>query len=140
MAKKILTQNLSQPLDGASTATIDINAGTGNLTIDGLASDGLLAAGTIEYMEGQDPPLPRVQIGNRQAAFALKAEGARQPSFRMPWSTCNGATTWQIHLNPTVAANITAHTGGGNVKLDLAGMVVTRLSTEAGGGNLEVIL
>jgi predicted membrane protein len=35
---------------------------------------------------------------------------------------------------------MTAYTGGGNVFLDLAGMQVTRVSAETGGGNMEVIL
>lgn len=141
MAKRMLTHNLSEPLDGATTASIDINTGTGNLTIDGLASGGqLLATGTVEYMEGQDPPTPRASTSHGQATFALKAEGGRRPSFRMPWSACNGATTWQIHLNPAVSSDITAHSGGGNVKLHLAGMVVARVCADSGGGNLEVVL
>ncbi len=141
MARKVLTHNLSELLDGAAAATIDINTGTGNLAIDGLATGRqLLASGTVEYMEGQDPPMPSVVTSNGRAAFALKAQGGRQPGFRMPWSTCNGATTWQIHLNPAVSSDITAHSGGGNVKLELAGMLVTRVSADSGGGNLEVVL
>ena len=37
MAKKVLTHNLAEPLGGATTATIEIDAGTGNLAIDRLA-------------------------------------------------------------------------------------------------------
>lgn len=141
MARKVLTHNLSAPLGEAIAATIDINAGTGNLTVDKLASgEQLLASGTVEYMEGQDPPTPSVNTSSGQAVFALKAEGGRRPSFRMPWSTYNGATNWQIHLHPGVSSDITAHSGGGNLKLDLAGMVLTRLCADSGGGNLAVVL
>ena len=65
---------------------------------------------------------------------------AGQPWFRFPWAACNGATEWQIHLNPTVSSDITAHSDGGNVKLDLAGMAITRVSADTGGGNMEVVL
>lgn len=141
MAKRVLTHDLSEPLDGATAATIDINTGTGNLTIDRLAGgERLLARGTVEYMEGQDPPQPRVDNGGGRATFALKAPGGRQASFRMPWSACNAATTWQIHLNPTLPSDITAHSGGGNLKLNLAGMALTRLLADSGGGNLDVTL
>ncbi len=141
MTKKVLVHDLSAPLDGAITASVDVNTGTGNLTIDGLASsEQFLATGMVEYMQGQNPPAPSLITNNGQATLTLKAEGGRQPSFRMPWSACNAATTWQIHLNPKVPAEITAHSGGGNVKLDLAGMVVNRACADSGGGNLDVAM
>jgi DUF4097 and DUF4098 domain-containing protein YvlB len=43
-------------------------------------------------------------------------------------------------VNPIVASDITAHTGGGNVKLDLASLPVGHLSADTGGGNLEILL
>jgi cell wall-active antibiotic response 4TMS protein YvqF len=141
MAKKVLTQNLSEPLGGARTATINIDVGTGNLAIDKLASgEQVLAGGTLEYMENQDCPTPSVTTSNGQATFTLKAAGGRRASFRMPWQACNAETNWLIHLNPAVSSDITAHSGGGNVKLDLAGMAITHLSADTGGGNLEVVL
>jgi hypothetical protein len=141
MAKKVLIHNLSEPLDGAKTARFDINTGTGNLTIDRLVNgEGLLASGALEYLEKQDPPLWKVEANGVQATFTLRASGGRQPGFRLPWATCNGATNWQIHLNPAVTSDITAHSGGGNVKLDLAGMSITGVSSDTGGGNMDVVL
>jgi hypothetical protein len=141
MAKKVLTHNLSEPLDGAKTATFDINTATGNLIIDRLVSgERLLASGALEYLEKQDPPVWKVDAKGVQATLTLKASGGRQPGFRLPWAICNGATNWQIHLNPTVMSDITAHSGGGNVKLDLVGMAITRVMADSGGGNMDVIL
>ena len=60
--------------------------------------------------------------------------------FRFPWSACNGYTEWQIHLNPTVSLDITAHSDGGNVKLNLAGMTVARVTADTGGGNMDLVL
>jgi predicted membrane protein len=37
-------------------------------------------------------------------------------------------------------SDITAHSGGGNVRLDLAGMAITRVSADSGGGNMDVVL
>jgi hypothetical protein len=50
------------------------------------------------------------------------------------------ATAWQIHLNPTVVSDIIAHSGGGNVKLDLRGLGVSHVSADTGGGNMDVVL
>ncbi len=141
MAKKVLTHNLSEPLGCATTAKIDINAGDGNLMIDRI-TDGerVLAGGTLQYLEKQGLPTRSVYTSNGQATLTLNASGTGQPWFRFPWAACNGATEWQIHLNPTVSSDITAHSGGGNVKLNLAGMAITRVSADTGGGNMDVVL
>jgi Cell wall-active antibiotics response 4TMS YvqF len=141
MAKNLLTDKLSEPLAGAKTAKVDVDIADGNLTIDSL-SDGeqVLASGTLQYLEKQGLPTRSVNVRNGQATLTLKAKGTGQPWFRLPWATCNGGTEWQIHLNPSVKTDITAHSGGGNVKLNLAGMAVTRVSADTGGGNMDMIL
>lgn len=139
--KKVLAYNLSEPLCGATTAKVDINTASGNLTIDNLTGgEPVLASGTLEYVENQQMPTRSVNMNNGQAMLTLRSSSLGKPWFRLPWSACNAATGWQIHLNPSVQADITAHSGGGNVKLNLAGMNVTRLSADSGGGNLDVVL
>lgn len=141
MAKKVLTHNLSEPLDGATTAKVDVNVADGNLTIDKLANgEQVLANGTLQYLESQGLPTRSVNTVNGRATLMLRAGNSGRPWFRFPWAACNGATEWQIHLNPNVQSDITAHSGGGNVKLNLAGMVVTHLSADTGGGNMDVVL
>jgi Cell wall-active antibiotics response LiaF, C-terminal len=137
----VLTHNLSEPLNGATTAKVDINVGDGNLTIDRLTGgEQLLAGGTLQYLEDQGQPTRTLVSFLDQAALTLKASSAGQPWFRLPWTACNGATEWLIHLNPTVSYDITAHSDGGNVKLNLADMAVTRVSADTGGGNMDVAL
>lgn len=141
MANNLLTDNLSAPLDGATTAKVDVNSGSGNLTIDQLrGGEQVLASGTLEYFEKQGRPTRSVNSNNGQVTLTLRGKDAGRPWFRFPWAACNGATQRQIHLNPMVSSDITAHTGGGNVKLNLAGMAVTGLSADTGGGNMDVVL
>jgi len=141
MAKKVLIQNLSEPLQDARSARFDIDTGTGNLVIDPLGSDqAVLVSGALEYLEKQDPPAWKVEATNGQANLTLKARGGKQTGFRLPWQSCNGETNWQIHLNPAVASDITAHSGGGNIKIDLTGMKITQVCADSGGGNLDMIL
>ncbi len=138
---KALSDNLSVPLGDATTAKIDINAGSGNLTIDTLTSDEhVLANGTLQYLVKAGPPTRSVDTRDGHAILMLRASSAGQAWFRVPWSACNGATEWQVHLNPSVQSELTAHSDGGNVKLNLAGMPVTRISTDTGGGNMDVVL
>ena len=147
VAKKVLTDNLSEPLNGATAAKVDINAGDGNLTIDQLTTGGqltdgeqVLASGTLQYLENQGLPTRSVNTINGQASLTLKASDTGRPWFIFPWAACNGATEWEIHINPNVQSEITAHSEGGNVKLNLAGMAVTRVSADTGGGNMDVVL
>ena len=139
--KKILTYNLSEPLCEATTAKVDIDTASGNLIIDTLTEgEPVLASGTLEYVENQQMPTRSVDINNGQATLTLKSTSMGRPLFRLPWSGCIAATDWQIHLNPDVQADITARSGGGNVKLNLADMTLTRVMADSGGGNLDVVL
>ena len=141
MAKNVLTYNLSEPLDGAATVKVEIDPVDGNLIIDGNAERGHeLVSGELQYLEKQGIPTVFVKTINEQTVLSMKAQGGGQMWLRLPWRACNGATEWQIHLNPDLPSDIIAHSGGGNVKLDLSGMKITGVSAETGGGNMDVIL
>jgi hypothetical protein len=141
MAKNVLTENLAEPLNGARTAKVHIDAGDGNLKIDRLAGgEQLLASGTLEYVEKQGRPTRTLVSSGDEATFTLRGGSGKQPWIRLPWAACNAATEWQIHLNPGVSADITAHSDGGNVRLDMRGMTVTHVFADTGGGNMDVVL
>lgn len=141
MAKNVLTDKLAEPLNGVTTARLDIHVGDGNLSMDRLnTGEQVLASGTLQYFEDQGLPKRTLDSRHGQATFTLRAGHAGRPWFHFPWSACNGATEWKIHLNPAVSSDITAHSDGGNVKLDLAGLAVTRLAADTGGGNMDVTL
>jgi hypothetical protein len=140
-SNNLLTYNLSEPLNGATTAQVDINNEAGNLTIDGLTSqEQVLVSGALQYFEKQGLPTKTLNSSNGQATLMLKGGGTGKPWFRLPWAACNGAHEWQIHLNPMVSFDILAHSGGGNIKLNLGGLDVTNVSTDTGGGNIDVVL
>ena len=141
MADHVLVETLSEPLNGATTAEIDIDSGTGNLTVDALPGvERVLAAGTLQYGERQGRPSQTVAANQGRATLTVKGRGTGRSWLHFPWAACTGATEWQIHLNPAVASDIRAHTGGGNVKLNLAGLAVSGLVADTGGGNLDVVL
>jgi Cell wall-active antibiotics response LiaF, C-terminal len=141
MAKNLLSDTFSAPLGGATTAVVDIDSDLGHLTIDRLSGgEGVLVNGTLEYFEKQGAPYRSVNTSDGQATLTLKGGGSERSWFRAPWAACSGAYEWQIHLNPALSSDITAHTGGGNVVLNLAGMAVTRVSANSGGGNMDVVL
>jgi hypothetical protein len=141
MVNKVLTKNISEPLNGANGAIIEINCGTGHLTIDKLnADDQALAKGTVQYLQNQGVPNQSFETKDGQATFTLKAGDIKSSGFRFPWAACGAAYEWQIQLNPMIPSDIVIQSRGGNVKLNLTGMHITRLSADTGGGNLDVNL
>ena len=139
-AGDLLTKNLSEPLESATSAKVTIDPGDGNLTLEkNSSSEQMLASGTLQYFEKIGVPVSSVTASNGLATFTVMANGG-QPWLKLPWSACNGGTEWSIRLNPTVTYEIAALTGGGNVKIDLTGLTVTSLEAETGGGNMEVTL
>lgn len=141
MASNVLIHHLSEPLNGAARAKFEINPADGNLVIDTLTGGApVLACGELEYLEKQAVPARSISQGGGQVTLALTGGKVGQRWFRLPWAACNGATVWKVHLNPEISAEILANSSGGNIRLALAGMDVTRLSAETGGGNIEVAL
>lgn len=141
MSNKILTEEFSEPLNGARSATIEIDTRQGNLAVGRLeGGDLLLANGRLEYVEKSGPPSRSLSSSNHAARLAIKGAGGSRAVLRLPWQACNAATDWSIHLSPRVALEINAVSGGGNVKLDLTGLRVNRVCAESGGGNMEVAM
>lgn len=138
---KVLNFSLSEPLNGATTAKIDIDPGDGNLMIGSITgSEPELANGTLQYLEKKGLPTRSLNTSNGMATLTLKANGGVASGFRFPWEGCYGATEWQIFLNPGVRSDLTTYSDGGNVNLNLAGMSITRVSAETGGGKVDVVL
>ncbi len=141
MARKVRTQTFTEPLDSAKTARVTIDPGDGNLSIDSLTSgEPLLVSGELEYLENQGLPIRSIATTNGQAVLSWKASSGKQPWLRLPWTACNGATTWQVHLNTNIRTDITAHSDGGNIQLNLASLQVTHLVIDNGGGNIDIAL
>ncbi len=141
MSKNVLTQNLSEPLGSLTSAKVSIDPGDGNLIVDGaIGNEMMLANGTLQFLEKNGAPTWSVNTDHGLPTFTIKAAGKGQPWIHLPWSACNGATEWNIHLNQHIPAEITAHSDGGNIRLDLTGMPVKSVSADTGGGNIEVTL
>lgn len=139
-AGDLLSKTFSEPLDGATSAKVILDQGDGNLVLEkNSGSEQVLASGTLQYFEKTGAPLSSLATSNGITTFKLGANDG-QPRLGVPWSACNAGTEWLIRLNPAVSYDIAALTGGGNVKIDLTGLTITRLEAITGGGNMEIIL
>ncbi len=140
-AGNVLSHSLSEPLKGATTARVDISSGPGHLSVDTLADGSMLAGGTLEYLEKQGTPARTADLSDCRATLTLRPGSTVKSGFRFPWQACwGGAYQWQVNLNPVIPSDIAAHSDGGNIKLNLAHMTVTRLFADNDGGNVDVVL
>jgi hypothetical protein len=82
MAGKVLIQNLSESLNGAESAKVNINSGPGHLVIDRLPdSEQLIAEGTLQYLEKQGVPSQSMNINDGQPTLTLKAGDIKFTEF-----------------------------------------------------------
>jgi hypothetical protein len=140
-SNELLTYDLSEPLPEARKAKVQIIADDGNLTIDQLNhGEQYLASGELQYFVKQGPPSRSLEVKDGQANLTVRGSRSQRPWFKLPWASCNGAHMWQIHLNPDISMDLLAQSGGGNIRLDLAGTTLANLSAITGGGNIEVTL
>jgi len=100
MAKNVLTYNLAEPLDDATTAKVDIDQRRPTWTIDGLPRRA--GAGQRHAAVRRDPGPAYSKPWFRATNRPLHAEGN---GAGQSWCVClgpasNKATEWQIHLNP----------------------------------------
>ncbi len=136
---EVITEDLSAPLGKGTSATINLQRYSGDITIAALnGNEPVLAVGKLPYLDNQNLT-SAVDTSSSLAVLTLKTS-TKQTGFRLPWVGCSDETEWQIQLNPTLPSDLTAYSGGGILKLNLAGMAITRLSAETGGGNVEVVL
>lgn len=140
-SNELLTYTLSEPSNGAKKAKVQIIADDGNLTIDSLiTSEPVLVSGQLQYFEKQGPPARTVDFKDGQINLTIQGSRSQKPWIHFPWSACNAAHEWRVHLNPAISIDLPAQSGGGNIRLDLAGTTLTSLTAVTGGGNIDVIL
>jgi N-terminal domain of toast_rack, DUF2154/Domain of unknown function (DUF5668) len=133
---KLNTYNLNVPIAGAKSASVDINFGTGDLTVDSQANNEDLVGGTLEYYSDSGSPRVNVdQTGDTGSVTIRSNEGFHLGFFNL------GSTRgphWDIHLNPAVSTSLKADLGAGNTILDLSKTKLTGLVVNGGAGNSTV--
>lgn len=116
------------PLDGAKSATIVIEFGTGNLRIDSGGEELLTAT-----IYGQDPNIrPVVEAGSTGNEKIVRiSQKTGRPAF---------PNRWDLVVSERVPVSLDVTAGTGDVDLDLAGLNLTALRVVSGAGDTMVDL
>jgi len=131
-----VTESISQPLEGAKTAEIELKAGVNRLVLVSDASTGNLVEGTIAL--GEEEKLNRdFSVTGGNARYVLSYEKENGIHFSMG---NNHNRLWNLHLNGGIPVNLTVNTGVGSSDVDLRQASVTGLKVSTGVGLATVYL
>ena len=134
----LASETLTQPLNEAKRASVDIAIGMGELRLGAQSEANGLISGTVAHG-------PRDQI---QRDFAISGDTAtfklhtvRQNGWGPPLQIGNkNELVWDLQLNPEIPLQLDLSTGAGTAVLDLARLNATNLNVSTGVGTTTLNL
>jgi hypothetical protein len=127
-------QQVSVPLEGATSADVRMRHGAGRLEIGaGAAASDLLTGtfgGGLDYRVNRSAGRADVDMRVPYGAFP----------FVFPWTWGRGGFDWSIQFNKDVALSLRCEMGAGESRLDLSDLRVTDLDLRTGASATTVTL
>jgi len=126
--------NVSQPLEGARSAEVEVQVGAALLRVSGGAPAGKLLEGVAATDKGVQPVTSsRVENDIQKFSLRAQAEGASVT----PWSGRRGC---DVRLTDQVPMALRLKLGAGDTVADLRGLQVTEVSSDVGAGRTVLTL
>ena len=128
-------QWLTQALEGAKEARVDIQFGPGELRLGALVDSPDLMTGEFSYDAEQYRLVKSYRVSGERGYLSLSNERRESP---WRWGDGGSDTSWDIRLNAGVPLDLRLDLGVGKASLDLSRLQVTRLDLNTGVGDVEV--
>jgi hypothetical protein len=134
----LTTESISEPLNGATSADVEIGFGAGGLNLKALDETAGLIEGQVMLSPGERLDRRSDRAGH-VAHYELKSRGVN--SVRI-WSgrVWDEQKVWNLGLNRDVPIRLTIGVGVGRSNLDLSGLNVTELDLTGGVGQVTLTL
>jgi len=131
----LVTEVISQPLEGAKQARVILDAGVAELSLSAGENPDKLIEGTVRVGKRSKLKLTydvkgnlgRLKLRQKNRGFAFLSFGKRDPK-------------WNLRLTKAVPLDLAVDTGVGQSDLDLRGMKITSLEVDTGVGQTTVTL
>ncbi len=133
----LVQTNINATLSGAKEASVSLELGTGNLTLDTSANSESLATGTLEYYQNRDAPEQSLSTANGRAMLTLRQREGSGFGLGFMFGS-NPTPQWNVHLNPNVIMTFNADLGTGNSTIDLSNSKATTVGINSGTGNSTI--
>jgi len=132
---QLTAANISQSLEGASQANVQINTGVGEIHITALAAGADLIQGTVPQGSGFDIR-QEFSASGEVAEYRLWQTGTTAWIFPAP----RNRIRWDLQLNPETVQNLDLNLGVGQAELDFKDFSIENLQVETAIGNTYLIL
>ncbi len=130
------TESISQPLAGAERGEVEVEFGVGRLTVGAGAGVGQLVEGRVVLARGQR----LVSEGRVADGVAHYRIGSEDSGTAWLGGGMGERREWTLHLNSSIPLALTLHSGVGETRLDLSGLLVTDLEIDSGVGQVVAVL
>ena len=130
------THTISQPLDGATRARVELKAGAGAMQLNPLPESNQLIAGIVRLRSDRELE-QSFNLDGDTADYRLVSPGS---TVLVPGLPGANAETWDLQLNQVVPTDLTVATGAGESTLHLERMNLTDLGVNVGVGVTTVNL
>lgn len=132
----VTTTEVSQSLDGAARADVQISSGVGTLRIDPMQTPDMLIEGTV-VLPGRQQLVSKSSVAGDTLSYRLRTENGASIPFTSSWGADRG---WDLRLTSQVPMNLTVNTGVGEAHLELRQMQLTGLTVSTGVGKTTITL
>ncbi len=129
----VSTETISQPLDGARRANVEISFGAGNVRIGALSDSELLIQGTALADEGTRLE-QSFQVSGDTANYRLRTHSVGPGQFWLQ----SGGQNWDLKLNGDVPIDLKLNGGVGTSDLDLSQLTLSGLDANLGVGRTTI--
>lgn len=128
-------EQVTQSLQGASRASLEIDFAAGQLRIGSGAAPNQLLEGTVQLHRGE-----RLEQSAQLVNGTLSARLQSQGQWVTPLVVPAGQPGWELALSPDVPLQLVVNTGVGDASLDLRRLALTDLTSKMGVGRTMVTL
>lgn len=130
----VTTSQISQPLQDATQARVNIQQAAGGLELSALASGDRLVEGQVPA-SGGTKVTENLTLDGQTADYTIRQSG--NTMFLPSTSDC---CDWKLQLSPSVPLDLDVSMGAGQTTLDLGGLNLTRLKVDLGAGQSTITL
>jgi hypothetical protein len=131
------TETVSQTLDGAERATVNINFGAGSFNLGALAPDsGVLIEGTADLSRGETLGKSYAVSGDA-GTYTLSSNGSWSASADF---FTDNSKKWELSLNRDLPVDLRINAGAGRTMLDLVNLNLRQFKLDGGVGQVTVKL
>ena len=121
-------------LDGATSGTVSVTMGAGELTIRGGAPEDTLMEATVFSRKAEWQPVITESVTGSVKTVIMTDKGHTAKE----WVAVDSPNTWDVLLSGQVPLDLTVHTGAGDSNLDLSHLNLSSLAVETGAGDTEI--